>query len=265
MNNINRILIVSILLLQISISINGQTKLHFIVSGGLSLPLGDFKLEVPTVDTVRADWPYQTKIGYHFGAAGILPLDKRENINLSFGISYTSLSNNIGVITPATSNGGNNFDNESQGGVSVTFMPRINLYTINCGILYVFSPKNKFHPMFSLEGAINFFSGHFDFDQTSTSIYSRADLKSSIRFGLLFGGGLEYRIDKNFGIFGGMKYSIANLVGKTAENSSLTSSIALGDKGHSENGMTRSTKNISYFQISLGVVLYLNKSAGDRK
>lgn len=233
-----------------------QTKFHFYVYGGLSVPVGDFNQVVPLVDTVREDWPYQTKIAYNLGAMGMFPLDKKEKWNLTFGLTYTAFRNNIAVVVPGSSTGGG-LDNEVSPGGNVNFNPKIDLFTLSLGAGYDFSPKNDLHPMLSLEATGNFFSGSFNFDATS-SAYTSANLKSSFRLGLQFGGALEYKINPNYGLYGGIKYNLANLIGRTADNSTQTASIALGDKEHSENGVTRSSKTISYFQISVGLALYLN-------
>ena len=241
-----------------------QLNMRIIVSGGVSFPSADFKQDVPIVDTVREDWPYQLKIGYNLSAIGVLPLNKQKNINLTFGLTYTSLSNNVGVIAPVA--GGGNRDNNGLGtGSDVTFMPKIALYTLNLGGVYIFNIKKQFKQMLSMDITGNFFTGNFDFDITNTGTYTPTDLKSTLRFGLQFGGALEYQINDNYGIYLGTKYNLANLVGRTADVSTQTISIALGDKEHSENGIVRPSKTISYFQLSAGVVLYLNDNPEQKK
>ena len=61
-----------------------------------------------------------------------------------------------------------------------------------------------------------------------------------------------------------MKYNLVNLIGKTGDNSLQTASIGLGDKEHTENGITRSGKTISYLQISIGASLYF-QNPGESK
>lgn len=251
----NLILIFLALIITISSS-NSQPKMSIFIFGGYSTPLGDFKQDVPEFNYIRANWPYQTSAAYNLGAIGILPIEKKRKLNLSFGITYTAFSHNITVYDSTTPSGGG-IDNLSTGFSQVTFSPKINLFTLNFGIAYVFNPEKAFHPWVLLDATGNFFSGQFNFDKT-TNGYSSSDLKSEIRLGLQFGGGLEYKINNDIGVFASIKYNLANLIGKSAENSESTSSVALGDKSHTEFGTSFGNRSISYLQMSVGIVLYLH-------
>ncbi len=264
MNNYKSYFILfSALLLLVNLSYS-QSKFSVILSGGYTAPLADFHTEVPLVDSVREDWPYQMKVAYNLGVQGTFPISKQKNLNLSLGITYTSFSNNIDIFVPNPTNGGGNVDAGSDTGTTITFTPKINLFTLNLGLLYKFNLDKKLRPMLSFDLTGNLFSGTISFSNAPTSLYTQSDIKSAFRMGFQLGGGLEYLINDYFGLYGGMKYNMANLIGKTADNSTLTASIALGDKEHTENGITRSSKTISYFQISIGGVLYF-QSPGEQK
>ena len=256
-----------IFLILILSTAQSQTNFSLYITGGFTAPMGDFKQDVPLINAQRENWPYQMKTGYHVGIGGLLPIEKKNNINFSFGITYTAFSNNIGTIDTTSTTGSAVKDANVPAGTPVTFSPRINLYTVNLGVTYIFSPKQKFHPLLSLDATGNFFSGNFSYDGASSSstIYQAADLKSSFRFGLQFGGGLEYRINDGFGVVASLKYNLANLLGKSDESSANTASIAFGDKAHTrDNGEIVGSRSISYLQISFGAVFYL-KSTEDKK
>lgn len=254
------ILTLSVILLLTNCSFS-QSKFSVIVSGGYTAPLGDFHTEVPLVDSVREDWPYQMKVAYNLGAVGLFPISKQKNLNVMFGITYTSFSNNIDILVPVT---GGNIDAGSDTGTTITFNPKINVFTLNLGLLYKFNLDKKLRPMLSFDFTGNFLSGTVNFTSSPTPLYTSADIKSAFRGGIQIGAGLEYMINDYFGLYGGMKYNFVNLIGKSSDNSSQTASIAFGDKGHTENGITRTGKNISYLQISFGASLYF-QPPGEQK
>ncbi|MFI5144273.1 MAG: opacity family porin [Ignavibacteria bacterium] len=219
-------------------------------------------MESPLIDSVREDWPYQMKVAYNLGAVGLFPITKQRNLNIMFGITYTAFSNNIDILVPAGT--GSNIDAGADTGTTITFNPKINVFTLNLGLLYKFNLDKKLHPILSFDVTGNFLSGTVNFSNSPSKLYTSTDIKSAFRGGLQFGAGLEYMINDYFGLYGGMKYNFVNLIGKQADNSTQTISIALGDKEHTENGVTRSSKNISYIQISVGASLYF-QPPGEQK
>jgi hypothetical protein len=255
MSNLKLFLLSFTLIVLLVNNSSSQSKFSVFLFGGYTAPVGDLHTEVPLLDTVREDWPYQMKVAYNLGAIGMYPITKHKNLNLTFGITYTAFSNSIDILVPTTGIGGN-IDAGADTGTTITFNPKIHIFTLNLGVLYKFNLDKKLRPMLSFDLTGNFISGSIDFSSSPTSLYTSSDVKSSLRGGIQFGGGLEYLINDYFGLYGAIKYNLVNLIGKTGDNSLQTASIGLGDKQHTENGITRSGKTISYLQISIGASLY---------
>ena len=247
---------------------NSRSNISLQLLGGLSFPAGNFGQQVPLIDTVRGVWPYQMKIAYSFGARGVLALKKDRKLNLTLGLNYSAFSNKQEVINIyATTGGGTSWtDKAGEGGnATVTFHPKVNIITLSAGVDYKFSPKETLDPFAGAEITANFFSGSFSFDQISTGIYTPADLTSTTRMGLQLTGGVEYRINENFGLLGGVRVNFANLIGKTSASKDIhTQNIELSDKGINANGTTSSALNITYIGIFLGINLYLKPAEGPK-
>ena len=83
-------------------SLIAQPKLTIHVTGGYGLPLGDFKVDVPTTTRVDADnFPFSTKQDIVIGADGKLAIGKKGNFRAVFGVSYNMFSNNTDAIFKA--------------------------------------------------------------------------------------------------------------------------------------------------------------------
>jgi opacity protein-like surface antigen len=246
-----------------------QSNISIQVMGGITFPTGNFKEEVPLVDTVRTIWPYQMSTAFTIGARGRIALQKSRKLNATFGVSYSSFSNNEQVVNIYASSGSGPTwnDRSGVGGVStVTFHPKINIITIAAGIEYDLKPAEQWDPFGFFDVTGNFFSGNFSFDGVSTGIYTPTDLKSATRIGLQLGGGVEYRINDDFGLLGGLRYHFTNVFGKTtSEIGAHTNVLELGDKAGSYNGIATPTKNISYLNIFIGASLYLRTHQTGKK
>jgi len=242
--------------------IRAQSIISIQILGGISFPAGNFGQQVPLTDTVRAIWPYQMKMAYSIGARGILALKKNHKLNLTLGLNYSAFSNKQEVINIyATSSGGTAWqDRAGEGGTAtITFHPKVNIITLSAGLDYKFKPKAKLDPFADIELTVNYFTGNFSFDQISNGIYSTADLSSTTRVGFQLTGGLQYDINDNFGLIGGLRVDFTNLLGKTSASQDIhTQNIELSDKGITASGSTSSALNIAYVGLFLGVNLYLN-------
>jgi hypothetical protein len=74
------LLLVGILFSLHSITTYAQPKVTLHITGGYGVPLGEFKLEVPTDRRADADtFPYFTKQLINFGADGKLAIGKKGN------------------------------------------------------------------------------------------------------------------------------------------------------------------------------------------
>jgi opacity protein-like surface antigen len=205
---------------------NAQSKFIIHVTGGYSQPMGDFKSDIIPLDTASANWPYRLKSGFNIGATGKLALGKTGNFRLTFGLNFNSFSNEgtvdnvYAVTTPPPGFITNNIAGKDgiNGGPSTrTFDPKVSLITIALGGEYAFIPNGNINPFVGLELTTSFWGGSFKFTPSDTGIYRDQTMKSEARFGLQFGGGCEFKLSRNIGLVAGLKYNIANLVGKGQE------------------------------------------------
>jgi opacity protein-like surface antigen len=238
-----------------------QSNISIQITGGINFPAGNFGQQVPLLDTTRTLWPYQMKTAYSVGARGKIALKKDRKLNLTFGLNYSAFSNNQQVINiyATTGEGSSWTDRSGIGGTAtVTFHPKVNIITIAAGIDYNFNPKSKLSPFADAEITANFFSGSFTFDETSQGVYAPVNLTTATRVGLQLAGGVEYRINENWGLLGGLRTNFANLIGKTAPPQDLhTQQIELGDKSGTVYGSSTPSLNIVYINIFVGVQLFL--------
>lgn len=233
-----------------------QPKVTVNVTGGYGAPLGDFKVDVPTTERVDADFfPYYTKSMWNVGANGKLAIGQQGNFRAVFGVGYNAFTNSTNAIFRADSTGTL---------VTTTFKPYVSVVSIDLGGEWAFLPKGKVNPYVGLDMALNFFGGDFTFGQ---SVYVRGeqrtgpmDMKSETRIGLIFDGGVDFVVSKQFGINAGLNYNILNLLGKGADDEEEIgeNEIDLGDKEHTlDDGTTVSpSKTLTSINGYLGVSFY---------
>lgn len=232
-----------------------QPKLTVNVTGGYGAPLGDFKVDVPTTTRADADlFPYFTKQMWNIGADGKLATGQKGNFRAVFGLTYNSFSNSTNAIFKADSTGTL---------VTTSFDPKVNIFAIKLGGEWAFLPKGQVNPYVGLDMAVNFFSGDFTFGQ---SVYVKGmqrtgpmDMKSETRVGLIFDGGVDFRVSKQFGINTGINYDIINLIGKGADDEEEIgpNEIDLGDKEHTlDDGTNSPSKTLTSINGYLGVSFY---------
>lgn len=232
-----------------------QPKVTLNLFGGYGVPLGDFKVDVPTDERADADFfPYYTKQFWNFGATGKLAFGQQGNWRVVFGLSDNMYSNNTNAIFRADSTGTL---------VTTSFEPHVNIFSIILGGEYAFLPKGKVNPFVGLAMPINFFSGDFTFGQ---SVYVKGqqrtgpmDMKSETRIGLTFDGGADFVVSKQFGIIAGLNYNIINLIGKGADDEEEVGAneIDLGDAEHTlDDGTLSPSKTLTSFGGYLGVSFF---------
>ncbi len=246
------------LLLVVSASTFAQPKITLNLTGGYGVPLGDFKVDVPTSTTSRLDaddFPYYTKQLINFGADGKLAFGKKGNARVVFGLTYNMFSNNTtGTFRVDTSNGGTLGQTD--------FKPKVNVLSINLGGEWAFSPTKKVNPFIGASIAANFFSGKFEFGKT---IYTKGayrtelKMKSETRIGFIFDAGVDFHVAPTIGIIAGVKYHMINPLGKGADDESEVAAdeVDLGDKEHTrDDGTLSPNKNLGSFNGYIGVSFY---------
>jgi|SRR4030095_1698715 len=248
------LLLVGILFSLHSINTFAQPKVTVNITGGYGVPLGDFKIEVPTDRRADADtFPYFTKQLINFGAAGKLAIGKKGNFRVVLVLGYNMFSNNTDAIFRADSTGTL---------VTTTFKPKVNVLSVNLGGEWAFMPKGKVNPFIGARIAANFFSGEFEFGQ---SVFVKGaqrdapmDMKSETRIGFIFDGGVDFMLSKQVGAVIGLNYHLINPLGKGADDPSEVgeNEIDLGDAEHTEDGQTIGPRSISSFNGYVGVSFY---------
>lgn len=233
-----------------------QPKFIINAFGGYGIPLGDFKTDVPTTERADADWfPYYTKQLINFGVDGKLAIGKAGNFRAVFGLTYNMFSNNVdALLRTDTSNGGVNS--------TVNFKPKVNIISVFLGGEWAFMPKGKINPYVGAAIVGNFFGGSFTFGQ---NVFVKGvlrtgpmDMKAETRIGFLFDAGVDFKINKNFGVNAGVKYHLINPLGKGADDPSEIgpNEIDLGDMAHKEDNTTFAARSISSFNGYIGVSFY---------
>jgi outer membrane protein W len=237
-------------------SIYSQPKFTVHLTGGYGVPVGDFKVDVPTGIRLDADdFPYYTKQLINFGADGKLAFGKKGNARVTFGVTYNMFSNNVDATFRTDTAGSGTLS-------TVNFKPKVNVLTIALGGEWAFMPKGKVNPFLGVAVAANFFSGKFEFGQlvfTKGAYRTELNMKSETRIGFIFDGGVDFMISKNVGAVVGVKYHMINPLGKGADNEAeiAADEVDLGDKEHvRDDGTTSPNKNLGSINGYLGVSFY---------
>ncbi len=212
-----------------------QLKVH--VTGGYDLPLPDLKGTYPT-DTNSM---FQ-KSGFNVGADVKYYLGKKRNVGITLGGSYNAFTS--GDVTMTNPNG--------------VGVQKMNILAVALGVEYNFMPKGKTQPFLGLEFTGNFFSGKRTFTPTSGTA-SEQTMKSASRFGVQIGGGVDFKLSKSVGAVLGVKYNLANLIGKDSASTTVANEFTLTDKEYTVGATTIKSKNLSYIQIYAGVSFFFNE------
>lgn len=238
-------------------NVNAQPKLTLQAFGGYGVPIGDFKVEVPTTERADADFfPYYTKQLINFGADGKLAIGKKGNFRAVFGLAYNMFSNNTDAMFYA--------DSSKSTLVTTNFKPKVNIFSVYLGGEWAFLPKGKVNPFVGVDIVGNFFGGSFAFGQPvfvkGAMRTEPMDMKAETRIGFLFDAGVDFMLSKNVGAVVGVKYHLINAIGKGADNESEVgpNEIDLGDKEHTlDDGVTVSpNKTLSSINGYVGVSFY---------
>lgn len=211
-----------------------QSRLIVQLNAGYLLPLPDFSGDIPPS---AGDNNYQMKSGIHFGAIGKYSIDKKSMFRVTASLNYNMCSNSGNVA----------------GYTNSLETHKINIFTAGAGAEFAYISKWKVVPFLGAEFTYNLFSGKNEYEIGDT-LYYTINLSGESRFGMLVNGGADIRIEKDMGILIGVKYNIANLIGKKSTPSSTE--YKLNDAGYSINGKSVTAKNIQYLQFYAGLSFY---------
>jgi len=220
---------VLIVLITFSSSLQPQPRLIFNAYGGFLIPTGDLGLEPANIpDSV---YYLETNYGMTFGInlfTGEMKyaFDKKGHVRGVLGFSINGFMNPGELLTL----GLGNVVRETMGIIS-----------LNMGGEYSFIPEEKISPFVGASFTTNFISG--------------SNFDSETRFGMQFNIGAQLTISNHFGLVGGFKYDIANLIGKETNVNKFSSSwreLPLSDEEYTYHGNTLDAKTISFIQFYFG-------------
>ncbi len=212
-----------------------QNQITVHVTGGYDLPMQDFK------GTIGSDTNnYVQKSGFNIGADGKYYLGKKRNVGITVSLSYNGFTSGTYTYPDGS-----------------TLIYKINIFAAGLGVEYAFSPKGKANPFIGAEFTGNFFSGSSTFT-TSGGAATETSVNSASRFGVQFNGGVDIKFSKGVGAVIGIRYNLANLIGKKYDTT--TTNINLNDASYtSSSGISVNAKNIGYLQFYGGVAFFFGQ------
>lgn len=200
--------------------IYSQTKFQLQFYGSYNLPASDLEGTFP--DTLssnnRLDFnsarTLLTKKGFGFGTAFKFIVDTVGSARLNGGIAYSSFSGSKEYTIPFKP--------------TRIYTSNVSIFTITAGAEYMFNPQSKMSPLFGLDLAANFFGGSI---KSKGDTAFTLDRSQETRLGVTATAGLNVAITKKINIVFGVKYSLANLIGKKTETISTTTTNTNTDIG----------------------------------
>jgi len=247
MKKINTLVAVLVLIFVVT-GLKAQTypvpKFAIHVHGGYTLTLPDLKGEYPAdLLSGKNPTPYFVKNGFNFGADGKYYVDKKKTLGIMLSLTYSMLSSgDIGV---------SDLDTNSVFG-SGTWRADMNIFTIGIGAEYDFAPKRPANPFVNVQFTTNIIGGKTKFDQNGGAVASySADMESAVRFGAMFGAGVDVKLSRSVGVIIGGRYHFANLFGKDS-TAGTSSTYGLNDKETT----TMKSRKMAYLQFFAGMSFY---------
>ncbi len=190
-----------------SIGTSAQTKFNVSIYGGYSMPTADLegtfpdtlssgnKLDFTTARTLL------TKKGFNFGGVFKLAVDTIGHAKLTGGLNYNLFTGTKDYAIP--------FEGTR------TYKSSVSIFTISVGAEYSLIPDKKVSPYFGLDLAANFFGGKVESKGDTAFVLDRSQ---ETRLGIIATAGINITITPKIGAVVGVKYSLANLIGKKTES-----------------------------------------------
>ena len=218
-------------------------KFSFHVYGGYTLCLPDLKGDYPAdIESGKNPTPYFVKNGFNFGADGKYFVDKKSTFGIMLSLNYSMLSSGSIGVTDNTYGTG-------------TYKTNMNIFTIGVGAEYDFAPKRPANPFVNVQFTTNIIGGKTTFDATGGLIPSSSlDMSSAVRFGAMFGAGVDVKLSKKIGVIIGGRYAFANLFGKDSTANTSTT-YGLNDKETT----TMKSRKMAYLQFFAGMSFYFGQ------
>lgn len=214
---------------------------HIMVGYTFALPNLSSKVDFPG-DPLADPPPYFIKNGFNFGADAKYYVDKKSTFGVMASLTYSMLSSGNTTVT-----------NDPTYGTG-TFNTKMNIFTLGLGAEYDFAPKRPANPFVNVQFTTNMFTGKTSLASTTGSF--NLDMTAAVRFGAMFGAGVDVKLSKNLGVVIGGRYAFANLFGKDSTASSSTN-YGLNDKESASTG--KSARKIAYLQFYAGMSFYFGQ------
>jgi len=236
-------LIVLILFLASEAFAQPNTTLHF--TGGYTVAMGDMKGEFGNTKatfTANADSnTYFMHNGFNFGLGFKYSPYKNRGLKVIGSISYNGFSQSKEYTEIADP-------------VKVDLALRI--FTLSAGLEYSrITRTSRINPFINAEFTANFFSGNLS-ERYQVGDDIDLSLKPASRYGFQFGGGADFVLGERLGLMLGVKYNMANLIGKESTGD-VAKEYGLNDKEGIVNDVKYYTRKINFLQIYAGITLYL--------
>jgi hypothetical protein len=236
------------------------------------------------IDTNFMTRDYRAKTGININGAAKINFDKYSIVRGVGFASFNSFNTFQSTVT------GNTLTTFSQGSsnvfvpASVTFNYSLSVFSLGVGLeIAPTSFTNIISPFFGANVSANFFSATLERTSGSRIDTPRVEINGT-RFGVNFTGGIEFKINPQFGVMVGGKYDMANLLGKST-NRSMNDPVLWGSSNASlndENGPFYSNvylpmnlaprltpyqaedKKLNFLSFFIGVNFYPNMMTGKK-
>ncbi|HEX2788015.1 MAG TPA: hypothetical protein VHP32_08925 [Ignavibacteria bacterium] len=193
-----------------------------------------FSQQLMFIDTNFMTHDYRAKTGININGAAKINFDKYSIVR---GVAFASFNS---FNTFQSSVTGNTLTTFSQGTsnvfvpASVTFNYSLSVFSLGVGLeIAPTSFTNLISPFFGANVSMNFINA--ELERTSGSrIDTPRVTANGTRFGANLTGGIEFKINPQFGIMLGAKYDMANLLGK-GTNQSMNDPVIWGSSNASLN------------------------------
>lgn len=211
------------------------------LTGGITFPLGALYAKFGDTDTGFApngDETYYLTNGYSYGLFYKQGIGKKRQLRITGTLNFTFLG-------------------QTKDYPQETIKLRQSFLSIGIGGEWNLAPKRTWwNPFVGAEVDVNIFGGYIQFIQPSAT--NQLNLNSTIRYGIGFGGGIDIQFHQSVGAIIGLKYCIANILGKKYEKQTGTT-YGLNDAEHTYNNVSYPARNINVFQIYGGFSYYFGR------
>jgi hypothetical protein len=212
------------------------------LTGGYLQPTAGLKGDVSKINfknPATTALSYYENYGYAFGLLGKLSTDKKDRFRITVSLSL------------------NYFRNSGLDSSQVyTVQPELNFLQVGIGAEYAFMKKGRIVPFVGFDINATSYYGSINIIDDSTQSQVSLNYNPVKRFGASVNAGVDYHISGGFGISGGLKYSITNLIGRNYDESGLHD---LDDESYTLNGFTIDKKTISYLSFYIGLSVFIGE------